>query len=112
MGRSETLSPEGLVRARVTRAAMLRAGCAALGLAFAALAATLAVPTLILGGLALGFLAGILLAFSDDELPKWAGISLVAYFVLTALAFVATTPITIQRGGSNYYFAPPNLTGI
>ena len=89
---------------------MLRAGYASLGLSFAALAGSINVPALVLPGLALAFVGGLLLAFSDDELPKWAGIALVGYFVLTLLLFLASTPITINRGGR--YFvnpAPPEL---
>lgn len=90
---------------------MLRAGYAGLGLAFAAMAATLAVPSLILGGLALAFAGGVLLAFAEDDMPKWAGIILIVYFLLSALAFVATTSVTINQGGERYFFAPPNMFG-
>lgn len=96
----------------MTRVAMLRAGYAGVGVAFAALAASIAVPSLLLPSLGLAFLAGVLLAFSDDDLPKWAGIALLAYFLLSALAFLAATPITIGKGGG--YFvnkAPPDLAG-
>lgn len=90
---------------------MLRAGYAGLGIAFVALAATLAVPSLILAGLGLAFVAGILLAFTDDHLPKWAGIAVIVYFVLSIVAFLAVTPITINRGGESFFVnaAPPGL---
>lgn len=100
------------VRGSVTRVAILRAGYAALGLAFLALAGTLSVGSLLLAGLGLALLGGLLLAFSDDDIPKWSGLALVAYFVLSALAFLAATPITIDRGDG--YFvnpAPPELAG-
>lgn len=96
----------------MTRTAILRAGYASLGLAFVALAATMAVGSLLLAGLGLAFLGGLLLAFSDDDLPKWSGLALVAYFVLSVLAFLAATPVTINRGDG--YFvnpAPPELAG-
>lgn len=90
---------------------MLRAGYVSLGLAFAALAGSISVPTLVVPGLALAFLGGLLLALSGDDLPKWAGITLMSYFVLTALLFIAATPITINRGGEGYFVnrAPPAL---
>lgn len=96
----------------VTRVALLRAGYASLGFAFAALAGTFAVDGLLLAGLGLALLGGLLLAFCDDELPKWSGLALVAYFVLSALAFLAATPMTINRG-ERYFVnaAPPELAG-
>lgn len=97
---------------RVTRLVVLRSGYAALGFAFVALAASVAVPSLVLPGLMAAFLGGVLLAFSDEDLPKWAGIVLVTYFLLVLVAFVAATPITINKG--DRYFvnkAPPELAG-
>lgn len=89
---------------------MLRSGYATLGVAFAALAASILLPALVLPGLALAFVAGGLLAFSADELPKWAGLALVGYFVLTLILFLAATPITIDRGESVFVNpAPPAL---
>lgn len=94
----------------VTRLAVLRSGYATLGLAFLALAASVAVPSLVLPALLAALVGGILLAFSDDELPKWAGIVLVTYFALVLLAFLAATPITIDKG-EGYFVnsAPPAL---
>lgn len=91
--------------------AVLRVGYATLGIAFAALAATLASPSLILAGLALAFVAGLFLAFTDDHLPKWAGIALLVYFLLSVAAFLAATPVTINRGGESFFVnkAPPGL---
>lgn len=86
---------------------MLRAGYACFALAFAALAASAVAGSLLLAGLALAAVAAILLLFSDDDLPKWAGVALVAYFLLIGLAFVLATPITIRRGG-NFGIEPPN----
>jgi hypothetical protein len=89
---------------------MLRSGYAALGVAFGALAGSIVVPGLVLPGLALAFVAGILLAFSDDDMPKWAGISIVGYFLLTAILFLAATPITVNRGERFFVNpAPPEL---
>lgn len=88
---------------------VLRAGYGAFALAFAAFAGAAYAGGLTLVALLLALVGGVLLAFSDDDLPKWAGLALVAYFGLTALAFLATTPITIHSGGSSYYFAPPDL---
>lgn len=94
----------------MTRVGALRAGYAVLAVAFAAFAGAHYLGALLLLGLVLALVGGIVLAFSDDDLPKWSGIAVIAYFLLTALAFFATTPITIDRGGSSYYFAPPDLT--
>lgn len=94
----------------MTRTAILRAGYAGLGLAFAAIAGSIYVGSLLLPGLAVALMAGLLLAFSDEDLPKWAGIALVVYFVLIVLVFLAATPITINKG--DRYFvnsAPPEL---
>lgn len=89
---------------------MLRAGYAGLGIAFAALAGSIYIGALLLPGLAVALLAGIFLAVSDDDIPKWAGIALLAYFVLSAIAFLVATPVTINKG--DRYFvnkAPPEL---
>lgn len=80
----------------MTRLAVLRAGYAAIGLAFAAMAATLVVPSLLLAGVALAVLGGLLLAISDDDLPKWAGAALLTYVVVTLAAFIASTPVTVR----------------
>lgn len=87
----------------MTRIGVLRAGYGALGFAFAGLAAGIAVPSLVIPGLALGLVAGALLAFSDDPLPKWSGIALVVYFVVTVVAFLAATGITVELGGERYF---------
>lgn len=96
----------------MTRLGVLRLGYGAIGASFAALALSTFVGALLFLGLALAFVGGVLLAFSDDDLPKWAGLSILGYFLLTALAFVATTPVTIDRGSSSYYFAPPDLANM
>lgn len=94
----------------MTRLGVLRAGYLSLGLAFAALTGSIAIGALLLLGFVIALVAGILFAFSDDDLPKWSGLALVAYFLLSVLAFMAATPITIERGG-NYFVnaAPPRL---
>lgn len=82
----------------MVRVVALRVGYAALGLAILALAggtlpalgsAVLLSPVLALAG------AGALL-FSRDDLPRWAGVASLAYFLLTFLAFLAATPATIR----------------
>ena len=104
-GRSESLSPLAQRAPAVVRVAILRAAYAALALAFAALAASVYVPSLLVPGLGLALLSGLLLALCGDDLPKWAGIALLAYFALTVLVFVAATPITIDKGDG--YFVNP-----
>lgn len=91
----------------MTRVGVLRVGYGAYALAFAALAASAASPGLLLAALAIGFLGGLLLVFSDDDLPKWAGLVLVGYFLVILVAFLLATPITVRRGGS-YGIEPPN----
>lgn len=94
----------------MTRLGVLRLGYGAIGASFAALALSTFVGALLFLGLALAFVGGVLLAFSDDDLPKWAGIALLGYFLFCVVAFLAATPITIDRGDG--YFvnkAPPEL---
>lgn len=93
------------------RLAFLRAGYAALGLAFGALAASAVAGGLLLVGLLVALVGGILLAFSRDDLPKYAGLVLVAYFVLSIVAFLAASPVTIKGSGGSYFVngAPPDL---
>ena len=86
---------------------MLRAGYGGLALAFGGIAAGAYVPTLLLPALALALVAGLLLAISDDDLPKWAGLAIIAYFVLTVLVFLAATPITIDKGDGYFLNAAP-----
>jgi hypothetical protein len=87
----------------MVRPAMLRAGYAALGLAFLSLAVS---PGLVIAGLGLACLGGLLLAFSRDDIPKWAGVALLAYFVVTALAFFAAQSLTIRLGGDRSHYEP------
>lgn len=75
---------------------MLRLGYGAFGLAFAALGASFFAGAALPLALVLGFLGGVLLAFSDDDLPKWAGLALVLYFLLSLAAFAAATPVTVR----------------
>lgn len=86
------------------RTAFLRGGYAGLALAFAALAAGAWVSSLVIPGLAVALLAGALLAFSDDDRPKWAGIALLVYFGVTVLAFVAASGFTINVRGQRFFF--------
>lgn len=91
----------------MTRVAVLRAGYASFALAFGALAASALAGSLVLAALAIALLGALLLLFSDDDLPKWAGIVLLAYFGLIMASFLLATPITVRRGGS-FGIEPPN----
>lgn len=99
--------------ARVTRTGLLRTGYAALGLTFLAFAATFSPAAGILLGVGLlaGFVGAGVLAFSDEDLPKWAGISIVAYLLLCLVAFLASSGATIRIGGTSYFVndSPPPL---
>lgn len=90
----------------MTRVQILRAGYAALGLAFLALAGSTASGALLLAGLAVGFVASILLLFSDDELPKWSGGVILAYFVLFVISFLFASTITVRSGGAYHLEFP------
>ena len=91
----------------VTRVRVLRAGYAAFAAAFAVLVASVAAGSLLPYALLVGLAAALLLVFSDDDLPKWAGVVLVAYFALILVAFLLATPITVRTGGS-FGIEPPN----
>lgn len=93
----------------MTHRAVLRSGYGALGIAFAALAAGAWVPFLVIPGLGIAFLAGMLLAFADDDWPKWAGISLVVYFAVTVLTFIVASGATINIRGQSFFLndSPP-----
>lgn len=88
----------------VTRLVVLRSGYGALGLAFLALAAGYVVDSLVILGLVIALVGGVLLAFSDDDLPKWAGITIVVYFVVTVLAFLAASGMTIKVGEQRFFW--------
>jgi hypothetical protein len=90
----------------MVRPAVLRAGYAALGLAFLALAVSSYAGALLFAGLGLALLASILLAFSRDDLPKWAGLTLLAYFVVTAVAFAAAQSVTVRLGAERSHYEP------
>lgn len=90
----------------MTRPAVLRAGYASLALAFAALAGSAYSGMLLLPALVLAFAGAILLLFSGDDLPRWAGVVLLAYFVLIAIAFILSTGVTIRKGGAYGIEAP------
>lgn len=89
----------------VTRTQVLRFGFIAIGLTFLALAATFvpAGSSLLVPGLLLGFVGGILFLFSDDELPRYAGLAIVAYFALVLVTFLASNGITVRFGDSSYF---------
>ena len=90
----------------MTRVTVLRAGYAAFALAFAAMAASAWAGSLLVAAFAVGFVAAVLLLFSDDDLPRWSGVVLLAYFLLVLVAFLLSTPITVRTGGS-YGIEPP-----
>lgn len=86
---------------------MLRAGYVSFGVAFLAVAgAEVGFGALLLLALAAALAGGFFLAFSQDDVPKWAGLAILAYFGLTVLAFLASTPVTINKGGG--YFVNDN----
>lgn len=89
--------------------ALLRGGYGALGIAFACLAAGAWIPGVVIPGLLVAFVGAILLAFCDDDHPKWAGIALIVYFLVTALAFVIASGATINIRGQRFFVndSPP-----
>lgn len=92
----------------MTRIGILRAGYATLAVGFLAAAGTFVAGQLFFVELLAALVAGILLAASGDDLPKWTGRALLAYFVLTILAFFAATPITIDRGSGFFVNDKPS----
>ena len=90
-----------------TRVGLLRAGYVALGFAILSLAGSFspALAWLVLVSPVLAFVGAICLAFSGDDIPKWAGIAFLAYAGITLAAFILTTPATIRlsfwRGWAN-----------
>lgn len=82
----------------MTRLAVLRSGYAAFGLSILALAGSFvpALGWLILLSALVAVAGAILLVFSDDDIPRWAGIAFLAYAALTFVVFVAATPATIR----------------
>jgi hypothetical protein len=90
----------------MVRVLLLRAGYALLGLVFLALAGSAYLGQLVIAALALAFVAAVVLAFTDDELPKWAGIALLVYFVVTAAVFLLSVPIKYRA-----YYVDPSVSG-
>lgn len=92
----------------MSRVRFLRAGYAALALALFALAGSALSGALLLLALPCALAGGILLALSRDDLPRGAGITLLAYFLLTLVFFLLSSPITLR---GNYFVngAPPAL---
>lgn len=95
----------------MTRVGLLRAGYAALGVAILSLVGSF-VPSLgwlITASALLAFVGATLLAFSQDEFPKWAGLTFIAYAALTFLVFMAATPATIRlKFWSGFFNAAPS----
>jgi hypothetical protein len=92
--------------AAVTRTRLLRVGYAALGLTFVALAATFSPvgQAFLALGLLVGFVGAGALMLSGDHLARWAGIAIVAYFLLCALAFIGSNGATIRVGDTIIFF--------
>lgn len=95
----------------MTRVGVLRVAYAFLGVAFLSLAGSVVAGGLLFVGFFAALVGAALLLFTDDDLPKWAGVALVTYFTATLVAFLAATPITVRRGG-NFGIEPinPELT--
>lgn len=91
----------------MTRVGLLRAGYGGLGIAILCLSGSFvpAAGWLVLLSPIVAVVAAGLLAFSRDDIPKWAGIAFLAYAALSFAAFVASTPTTIKlsfwRGWAN-----------
>lgn len=77
----------------------------AIGLTFLALAATFvpAGSSLLIPGLLLGFIGGVLFLFSEEDLPRYAGLAIVGYFALVIVTFLASNGVTVRIGDSNYF---------
>jgi hypothetical protein len=78
------------------RVLMLRLGYGALGLSFVAFGASVLVGSLVFLAIPLALAGGVLLGLSGDDLPRWSGVALLLYFVVTILVFLAATPITVR----------------
>lgn len=87
----------------MTRVVLLRAGYIGLGLAFLLGAASTLAPAFVLLGAAVAFLACLALLFSRDDVPRWAGLALLGYFVVTIAMFVFSSSVTFRSGGSGYH---------
>lgn len=90
-----------------SRVGLLRAGYIALGFSILCLAGsfTESFGWLVLLSPVFALVGAICLAFSGDDIPKWAGIAFLVYAGITLVAFIATTPATIRlsfwRGWAN-----------
>lgn len=89
----------------MTRVGVLRLGYAAFALAFACLAASPWLGALLATGLVAALIGAVLLIFSADELPKWAGVTILVYILVLVLIFLLATSLTIQ--GSQFYYESP-----
>lgn len=80
------------------RIGALRAGYALLGLAIVALVGSYveALAWAVLLAPLFALVGALCLVFSRDDVPKYAGLALLAYALLTLLAFAAATPATIR----------------
>jgi hypothetical protein len=95
----------------MTRAAVLRSGYGLLAVAFVALgaSATPAGGALVLPSFFLAFVAAWFLVFSDDDIPRWGGLVILAFVVLTLVVFVLANPISFSHNG-HYYIEPVSPT--
>lgn len=89
----------------MTRVGVLRLGYAAFALAFVCLAASPWLGALLATGLAAALIGAVLLIFSGDDLPKWAGVTILVYILVLVLVFLLATSLTIQ--GSEFYYESP-----
>lgn len=78
------------------RVVLLRLGYGALGVSFVAFAASTVMGALAFLGIAAALVGGILLALSGDDLPRWSGVALLLYFLVSLVVFLAATPVTVR----------------
>ena len=82
----------------MTRVGLLQAGYAGLGIAILCLAGTFSASLgwLVVLSPIVAVVAAFLLLFSQDDIPKWAGVAFLAYALVSLIAFLAATPATIK----------------
>lgn len=78
------------------RVALLRWGYGAFGLSLAAFGVSAIQGYAVFLAILLAFAGAVLLSLSGDDLPRWSGVAMLLYFLVTALAFFAATPVTIR----------------
>lgn len=82
----------------MTRLRVLQAGYALLGVAVLCLVGAVlpSLSALVIVSPVIAFAGAVMLAFSDDHFPKWAGFAFIAYAIVMLLVFLAATPATIR----------------